>query len=459
MNTKVSSQREEHSCAYNYEISIQTGMWLDNGTTANVSIILFGEEEPSDTILFMDLWRERKLFTRGSVNTFSFDLPRRLGQVYKVRIWHDNGGKSPSWFLYEVVVKDVSTDEKWHFVANRWLAVESADGAIDVEIQAASKRELTRFSNLFQWRAVSSFADKHLFLSIFARPPQNPFTRCQRLTCMLSIILVSLVTNAMFYQFEKKEDQSSFQLGPLELSLTQIIIGVQSGLIALPVNIVTVMIFRNVKRNISPDSSKEIQASTTGRKTTHGFFPRWFIVVGWFLCLTASVSSAVFAVLYSFEWGAERANRWFLSVGISLLQEILLTGPIIILFNTSVLSLVNRKPTANNDIQNMAQQANLVHMAQEDYGRQKPSTETLLKARSLKLQQRKMRRFFVDLMLYVAFVILLMTVCYANRKPSTYRQTKSLKDTFSGFYQVCIYYLLTESEVITGKSQTEALMY
>ena len=431
------SHKEEHSCAYNYEISIQTGMWHDNGTTASVSIILFGEEEISDTILFMDPWRERKLFTRGSVNTFSFDLPRRLGQVYKVKIWHDNGGKSPSWFLYEVVVRDVSTDEKWHFVANRWLAVESADGAIDIEVQAASKRELTRFSNLFQWRAVTSFADKHLFLSIFARPPQNPFTRCQRLTCMLSIILVSLVTNAMFYKYKKTKDPRSFQLGPLELSLTQIIIGIQSGLIALPVNIVTVMIFRNIKRNITPDSSKEI--GTTGRKTTQGFLPRWFIVVGWLICLTASVTSAVFAVLYSFEWGAEIANRWFLSVGVSLLQEILLTGPIIILFNTSVLSLVNRKPTVNNEIKNMAQQENLVHVVQENDEHvigQKPSTEKLLLARRLKIQQRKLRRFFVDLMLYVAFVVLLMTVCYANRKPSTYRQTKSLKDIFSGFYQV-----------------------
>lgn len=413
-------------------------MWYENGTTASVNIILFGEEEISDTILFMDPWKERKLFTRGSVNTFTFDLPRRLGQVYKVKIWHDNSGKSPSWFLYEVVVKDISINEKWHFVANRWLAVESADGAIDVEIQAASKRELTRFSNLFQWRAVTSFADKHLFLSLFARPPQNPFTRCQRLTCMLSIILVSLVTNAMFYKDKKTKDPTSFQLGPLELSLTQIIIGVQSGLIALPVNIVTVMIFRNMKRNISPDSSEKIETSTTGRKHTQGFLPPWFIVIGWLICLTASVSSAVFAVLYSFEWGAEIANRWFLSVGVSLLQDILLTGPIIILFNTSIMSLVNRKPTVNNDIENMTQQANLVHMVQED-GRvigQKPSTEKLLRARSLKLQQRKLRRFFADLMLYVAFVVLLMTVCYANRKPSTYRQTKSLKDTFSRFYQV-----------------------
>ena len=418
-------------------------MWYENGTTARVGIILFGEEEISDTIFFMDPWNESKLFTRGSVNTFSFDLPRHLGQVYKVKIWHDNTGKSPSWFLYEVVVKDVSTNEKWHFVANRWLAVESTDGAIDIEVKAASKWELTRFRNLFQWRAVTSFADKHLFLSLFARPPQNPFTRCQRLTCMLSIILVSLVTNAMFYRFNETKDPSSFQLGPLELSLTQIIIGVQSGLIALPVNIVTVMIFRNIKRNRSPDSCKETEISPSQTKNTQGFLPPYFVVIGWFICLAASVSSAAIAVSYSLQWGAEIANRWLLSVGVSLLQDILLTGPIIILVNTSIMSFINRKPVVNNDIEEMAKQANLVHIVDQEDGQvtnHKPSTEELQKARSLRLVQGKLRRFIADLLLYVIFVALLMTVCYANRKPSMYRLTKSLQDTFSGFYQVTYQY-------------------
>lgn len=436
MNTEASLQRHEDSCAYHYEVFVQTGMWYGNGTTARVGIILFGEDGNSDIICFMDPWRESKLFTRGSVNTFTFDLPNHLGQVYKIKIWHDNHGKSPSWFLYQVGVKDLSTNEAWHFIPNRWLAVESRDGAIDIEIPAASKKEMTRFKSLFQWRAITSFADKHLFLSLFARPPQNPFTRCQRLTCMLSIILVSLITNAMFYRSEKKDDPNSFQLGPLELSLRQIIIGVQSGLIALPVNILTVMIFRNTKRNASPaDGSKENGTSST---RTQGFLPPCFIVVGWLICLTASTTSGIFAIFYSVQWGAEIANRWLLSVGVSLLQDILLTGPIIIIVNTSIVSLINRKPAENNDIEKKTQQANLVHVVNEEgqVTSQKPSEDELLRARSSKLQQKKLCRFFTDLLLYVVYVVLLMTVCYAGRKPSSYMQTKSLKDTFSAFYQV-----------------------
>ena len=424
----MSYREQEQPDAYGYEVSIQTGLWFENGTTARVGIQLYGEEEISDTIYFMDPWRQRRLFTRGSVNTFDVNLPVHLGQLYKIKIWHDNSGKNPSWFLYQVVVNDACTNKKWHFVANRWLAVERLDGAIDIEVRAASKSELT-FKNLFQWRAVTNFADKHLFLSLFVRPPQNPFTRCQRLTCLLSIILASLVTNAMFYRIEKVDDQASFQLGPLELSVRQIVIGVQSGFICLPVSLVTVMIFRNIKRTIPSDGFG------TREQNTQGFLPPFFIVIGWLICLTASITSGVFTIFYSVHWGAEISNRWLLSIGVSVIQDILIIGPIIIIINTSIMSLVNRKPTEIDETK-PAQKANLVFRGDEEIYIQQPSEDELLKARNWKLQQRKMRHFFIELVIYITFVVLLMTVCYANRKPSSYHLTKSLKDTFSGFTQV-----------------------
>ena len=410
-------------------------MWYENGTTARVGIRLYGEEARSDAISFMDPWKERKLFSRGSLNTFTFNLPFHLGQLYKIEIWHDNSGKSPSWFLYQVVVKDMPTNEKWYFVANRWLAVESLDGAINIEIKAASKSELVKFRNLFQWRAVTNFVDKHLFLSLFTRPPHNPFTRCQRLTCMLSIIMVSLITNAMFYQLEKASDTNSFQIGPLELSLRQIVIGVQSGLISLPVSIVTIMIFRNIKRKRSSDNARESDSFDVPGNITRGFLHPRFIVIGWLICIMASISAGVFTVLYSIQWGAEVSNRWLLSVGVSVLQDIVLIGPVIIIVNTSITSLVNRKP-AESDALETTQQEKLVFNEDEIIVIPQPSEEELLRARNSKRQQRKMRLFFIELAVFIIFVVLLFTICYANRKPSRFHLTKSLKDTFGGFYEV-----------------------
>lgn len=432
---KGPSFRREQQNVYTYEVSIHTGMWFGHGTTARVGIKLYGEEGSSDSIRLMDPWRELKLFSRGSESTFVFYLPVYLGQLRKIRVWHDNSGKSPSWYLYQVVVKDLSNDEKWHFVANRWLAVELFDGEIDVEVNATSDSELKTFKSICQWRTVTNFADRHLFLSLFTRPPQSPFTRCQRLTCMLSIILVSMVTNAMFYRFQEMSDPNSFQIGPIELSLRQTVIGLQSGLISLPASIFTVMIFRNIKRRTMQGKSEDNDGLKRKDKSSQGFLPPWFAAVGWLICLTASMFSGAATILYSIQWGADMSNQWLKSVGISLVEDLILIGPISIIINTSIVSVISRMPSSN-DVGDIEHQELLVFRENELMDIRQPSKEELMRARRFGRQQRKMRRFFLELIIYITFVVLLITICYANRKWSSYHLTKSIKNTFSGFYQV-----------------------
>jgi polycystin 1L2 len=49
-----------------------------------------------------------------------------------MRIWHDNTGEGAlaSWFLKYIVVRDLQTLEKFHFISQRWLAVEKDDGLV-----------------------------------------------------------------------------------------------------------------------------------------------------------------------------------------------------------------------------------------------------------------------------------------------------------------------------------------
>lgn len=55
-----------------------------------------------------------------------------LGPLTYLRIWHDNSGKGAlaSWYLNHVLVRDVQTDKKYYFIANRWFAVEEDDGQV-----------------------------------------------------------------------------------------------------------------------------------------------------------------------------------------------------------------------------------------------------------------------------------------------------------------------------------------
>ena len=57
---------------------------------------------------------------------------RSLGLLNCIRIWHDNTGEngSSSWFLKYLIIRDLQTMEKFHFISQRWFAVEKDDGKV-----------------------------------------------------------------------------------------------------------------------------------------------------------------------------------------------------------------------------------------------------------------------------------------------------------------------------------------
>ena len=57
---------------------------------------------------------------------------RPLGALQYMRLWHDNSGKGKfaGWYLKFIIVRDLQTREKFHFIANRWFAVEEDDGQV-----------------------------------------------------------------------------------------------------------------------------------------------------------------------------------------------------------------------------------------------------------------------------------------------------------------------------------------
>jgi len=60
-----------------------------------------------------------------------------LGQLLYMRIWHDNSGRGEyaGWYLNYILVRDIQTQKKYHFIVNRWLAVEEDDGMVSNHIQ------------------------------------------------------------------------------------------------------------------------------------------------------------------------------------------------------------------------------------------------------------------------------------------------------------------------------------
>ena len=387
----------------------------------------------SKPIIFACKLLQKIFFARGSVNTFTLSLKKSLGSLFKLHVWHDNSGDSPSWFLLEIVVEDVQTREKWHFIANRWLAVEKDLGEVELELRAASKEDLIEFKNVLHSRAQKAVGDSHLWISLFTKAPHNQFTRCQRLSCCLSVIFCAMVTGAMFYRFGAKATDV-FHIGPLKFSWTEIKIGIQSGLVAIPVNFLIVAIFKNIKQ------SGELSYSS-------GCLPHIFIYFSWGLCISTMLASAVFTVFYSLSWGAEISNQWLVSMTFSFFEDVLLIQPMKVLFIVCLLSIIIRKPLDLDSVYHS--QILPVHQFARtgDVGKEARilEMEELENARCQRKKEIKAFRAIVEICFFTAFLFLFMVVCYGNRDSARYSLTKSVQVLFKNFSKVsleCFFFLI-----------------
>ncbi|KAH3806905.1 hypothetical protein DPMN_135234 [Dreissena polymorpha] len=65
-----------------------------------------------------------------------------------------------------------------------------------------------------------------MWVSIAYRPQSSNYTRCQRVSCALTFIMLSLIANAMFFRGEGKdgdiEDGADIQIGLFRFSLKEV---------------------------------------------------------------------------------------------------------------------------------------------------------------------------------------------------------------------------------------------
>ncbi|KAL7979032.1 hypothetical protein Chor_015056 [Crotalus horridus] len=124
---------------YQYEILVKTGWGKGSGTTAHVGITLYGTDSKSGHRHLDD----ENAFHRNSLDIFQIATERNLGRVWKIRVWHDNKGLNPAWFLQHVIVRDLQIYKSYHFLVNDWLSVDSVenDGLVEKEVFAASELE------------------------------------------------------------------------------------------------------------------------------------------------------------------------------------------------------------------------------------------------------------------------------------------------------------------------------
>ncbi|CAL9701573.1 unnamed protein product [Knipowitschia caucasica] len=247
---KITLLEDNHPGAqYTYLVCVHTGHRKNSGTTANVMAKVIGSEGESDTHNLID--PEKPVFERGSVDVFLLATPYPLGELKNLRLQHDNSGGRPAWYINRVVIQDLQTKSVFHFFCDCWLSSDKGDGMTKKTFNVAKNNEISSFRNIFTSRTSNGFRDEHIWVSVWDPPSRSPFTRAQRISCCMSLLLCTMAINIAFWNIPIDESSPVIlSIGILKLTLQEIMVGIQSGLLMFPINILIITIFRSIKPRI-----------------------------------------------------------------------------------------------------------------------------------------------------------------------------------------------------------------
>ncbi|CAF0819785.1 unnamed protein product, partial [Didymodactylos carnosus] len=411
----------------------------DAGTTSNVSFIISGETADSGV---------RKL---------------------------SDGKQKVSGFQYQLTANPMES----YFICDNWLAVEKSDGMVDRVVPVASTTELKSFTHLFTQSVKKKFSDGHLWFSVFSRPVRSNFTRLQRISCCISLLFCTMISNAMFYKTENKSEKGFIlQLGPLRFTLTQLWISFIGTLIVLPVNLIIVTLFRKAGNNqqtlttrpnsnnlLSLENKDDHYFSTENRRSnfiTHlkarfchrssvvqrqrlddtrnkiedkeRTLPHWAIYIAWTLVILSILTCSFFIILYSMEWGRSRSNEWLSTMMLSFGQSVLIIDPLKVFIATAIISFLIRKPYDDETMDFNDPFAETLINTEDDFSFSQISTKEIARqrrvrlfelkpinhmemkqARELRLKEIKMSEIIREVLIYCLFTTILLFLSYQAR--------------------------------------------
>ena len=396
--------------------------------------------EESKTVFLRSKGQKSNCFSRGSIDGFEFVTSKSFGPLREITVTHDNSGDNPSWFLENVIIKDKQTDEQWNFPMNRWLAVEKGDGQIEVTVRCTGRGNLFGFSDHVRSHAPRRLADSHIWMSVAGKASSSTFTRVQRASCCLSILFSAMIANAMYYNIGG-ESEGAIRVGPFKFSWKQIVVGVQSGLMVAPVNILIVFLFRSSRPSEKVEekyraASSSLHLVEAMRKESCAL-PHFCVYIAWFLCTVTSLTGATFTVFYSLMWGKELAEQWLASVFTSLSEDVFFMQPakvMVVVVLTSLFLRTKKGGGREDDIPSGTSDQEYIDNDPKKLLRK----YELAKMRENKKKEDKLMGMMKEVVLHLLFIFLMAIACYGNKNNNRFLMTSSAREPFLKFETVSI---------------------
>ncbi|CAC5388020.1 PKD1L2 [Mytilus coruscus] len=445
---------------YLYILTVFTGLHRNAGTKSRIGFMIIDGKpkkshfyEPDVRILDDETHRG---FGVGSIRKFVMSVPKQIHDPTVLKIWHDNSGQgnSASWYLNKIMLEDVQTSERYLFICDQWLSLDHDDSSIDCAIPVSDKLDKHKFSFLFHEKTRQNTTDNHLWLSVAIRPEDSNFTRIERSACCLTLLFLTMISNAMFYG---QNTGSQFSIGPIKLSLSGIYISLISAIIAAPPIFLVSYMFRSSRHrkttekkplpnteefpDITLQSTDKTDAETHPKADvtddTQFSLPFWCRYVAWGIVTLAVFLSGFFLILYSMEWGKTKSEEWLLCFFMSFIESMLLVDPIKIILLSLLFSWIVKsyqEKTVKYDREKLLLETKRraaspfsyhLDVYKKKHAPLKPKKLAKLKEKG---QQRLlMQEIFIELVLYMIFLAVLYCVSFSNRDSRWYNVKNHLE--------------------------------
>ncbi|XP_025098102.1 LOW QUALITY PROTEIN: polycystic kidney disease protein 1-like 2 [Pomacea canaliculata] len=306
----------------------------------------------------------------------------------------------------------------------------------------------------------------HLWLSCFMRPAPSTFTRVQRVSCCLVLLLLTMITSAMFYKAEDSETGESanslgmeVKVGFLRFSLTTLWTSSVSIVITSVPMMIFVLIFRNYRPLPGPRTKKhlkgkppeltnvdekpelkentgkseESQKDSVGTNLQSNLLPHYWCYIGWLLLVATAATCAFFLVLYSMQWGITTSEEWLTSFVISFFESIFVMDPIKVILLACLLAYCVQNPYANkSDSEHVILEPLQVEVSKfnaRDSTALPPDPvprKVLAQSRKRRLHEEKSQRVFFDLLFHIFFVFCVYSLSYGKRDVNAFFQNDHL---------------------------------
>ncbi|KAK3090920.1 hypothetical protein FSP39_015723 [Pinctada imbricata] len=438
---------------YYYLVTVYTGMRRDAGTKSRIGFIVAGDDYDSGVRELYDGVREE--FPTASVHHFLMATSFPLGELHYVYIFHDNSGEGAysSWYLNRLDIEDLQERTRYVFLCGQWLSLDDEDSSVDAILPVCGKENVTTFQNMFYLNTKENLADNHMWVSIFYRPTSSNFTRCQRISCLLLFIMLTMIGNAIYFRPEDDfQPTSVVRVGPLQFSWRTVYISLASTLIATPAVLFSIILFKKAKpRKISTDvkdkslkyavpvldnmmdkwlkESKELEQTLVAKGyfgMEVAFLPWWFIIIAWIIAIGGSITAAFFIMLYSMQWGKQKTELWLSQFALSFFQSIFIVDPLKVIVLAAVFAMILtqlekfRPSGLKRDI--------ILKNYRQRFGKESSiripvpplSNDMLERARQDRMREVKMVQAIKEIIITVIFLWIIFSISYSNRDHRSY---------------------------------------